>query len=115
MRTLQPIESKSDLLDRMAVNATAGRAPNLARDYGLRIDAVRPHPGGFESDCLVVNGTWFVKIWRGGEPPARLDLLYELNAAGLPVPAPVPTRGIAGKVSTVDSAIPLTVWLMGIR
>lgn len=74
------------------MNATAGRVPNLARDYGLRADAVLPHPGGFESDCLVVDGTWFVKIWRGGDPPARLDLLNELNAAGLPVPAPIPTR-----------------------
>jgi hypothetical protein len=32
------------LLDRIAVNAPAGRAPDLARDHGLRTDAVRPHP-----------------------------------------------------------------------
>jgi len=76
----------------MAVNATAGRAPDLARDYGLRTGAVRPHPGGFESDCLIVDATWFVKIWRRSEPPVQLGLLQKLNAAGLPVPAPLPTK-----------------------
>nr|MDT0661439.1 phosphotransferase [Micromonospora sp. DSM 115978] len=71
---------------------TAGGAPDLGRDYGLRVDAVRPHPGGFESDCLVIDATWFVKIWRRSRPPARLGLLPQLAALGLPVPAPVPTR-----------------------
>jgi Ser/Thr protein kinase RdoA (MazF antagonist) len=47
-------------------------------------------PGGFESDCLIVDATWFVKIWRRSEPPAQLGLLQQLNAAGLP--APVPTK-----------------------
>ncbi|MGH3165565.1 MAG: phosphotransferase enzyme family protein [Trebonia sp.] len=64
--------------------------PNLARDYGLQVDALRPHPGGFESECLVADSTWFIKIWRSNEPPARLEVLNELHAAGLPVPAPVP-------------------------
>jgi hypothetical protein len=66
--------------------------PDLMRDYGLRADELRPHPGGFESDCLVADGTWFVKIWHSRESPARLNLLGELRAAGLPVPAPIPAK-----------------------
>ena len=64
---------------------------DLARDYGLRTTGARPHQGGFASDCLVVDERWFVKIWGRDEPPARLGLLRELRAAGLPVPAPIPT------------------------
>jgi spectinomycin phosphotransferase len=67
-------------------------ATDLAHDYGLKTDAFLPHPGGFESDCLVADGTWFIKVWRGSEPPSRLDLLDELRAAGLPVPAPIQTK-----------------------
>lgn len=74
------------------MHAMASDLPDLARDYGLRVDALRPHPGGFDSDCLVADGTWFVKIWRSSERPAQLDVLGELHAAGLPVPAPVPAR-----------------------
>lgn len=66
--------------------------PDLARDYGLQVGAVDRHPGGFASDCLVADGTWFVKIWRRGELPERLELFGELSAAGLPVPAAVPAR-----------------------
>lgn len=69
-----------------------GEVPDVAADYGLRVDDLRTHPGGFDSDCLVADGTWFIKIWRGGEPPARLDLLTALRAAGLPVPAPIAAR-----------------------
>jgi Ser/Thr protein kinase RdoA (MazF antagonist) len=64
--------------------------PDLARDYGLDIGEVHPHPGGFGTDGLVADGKWFVKLWRGGEPPERLELLGELSAAGLPVPAAIP-------------------------
>jgi spectinomycin phosphotransferase len=74
------------------VNGMPALAPDLAHDYGLGTDALRPHPGGFCSDCLVADGTWFIKIWRGSEPPPRLDLLDELRAAGLPVPAPIRTK-----------------------
>lgn len=74
------------------MTSTQALAPDLARDYGLRATVLRPHPGGFESDCLVADGTWFVKVWRGSETPARLGLLGELRAAGLPVPAPIPAR-----------------------
>ncbi len=64
--------------------------PDLARDYGLEPGEVSPHAGGFGSDCFVADGKWFVKIWRGGEPPERQELLGELSAAGLPVPAAIP-------------------------
>ena len=66
--------------------------PDLSHDYGLQAGTLRPHPGGFESDCMVADGNWFVKIWRGSEPPAMLDLLCELHAAGLPVPTPIPAK-----------------------
>lgn len=66
--------------------------PDLARDYGLAVDVVRQHPGGFDSDCWVVDDTWFVKMWRPDRPPERLDLLDQLAAAGLPVPTPIRTK-----------------------
>lgn len=65
--------------------------PDLMRDYGLAVEVVEEHPGGFESDCWVADRTWFVKMWRIGREPERLDLLDQLAAAGLPVPRPVPT------------------------
>lgn len=74
------------------MHPAASDMPDLARDYGLQVNALRPHPGGFESDCLVADETWFVKIWRSSERPARLDVLGELHAAGLPVPVPVQAR-----------------------
>jgi hypothetical protein len=74
------------------MEAVASDLPDLARDHGLRVDVLRPHPGGFESDRLVADGSWFVKIWRSDEQPARLEVLSALHAAGLPVAAPVPAR-----------------------
>ena len=77
---------------REAVPPMSRRPPEcLERDYGLVVGAFRPHPGGFESDCWVADEAWFVKVWRSRRRPARLDLLQNLYAAGLPVPAPVPT------------------------
>jgi Ser/Thr protein kinase RdoA (MazF antagonist) len=73
-----------------------GQPPDLLHDYGLHAAAVHAHPGGFESDCWVADEAWFVKMWRGSEPPARLDLLMDLSAAGLPVPAPI--RTLAGEL-----------------
>lgn len=64
---------------------------DLNRDYGLAVTSLREHPGGFESDCWIVDGAWFVKMWRQRRPPAGLDLLNELSTAGLPVPTPVAT------------------------
>jgi hypothetical protein len=70
----------------------AGPTPHdLARDYGLRVAALRPHSGGFESRCWVADETWFVKVWKATTPPAGLPLLSALQAAGLPVPAAIPT------------------------
>lgn len=71
---------------------TPALAPDLAHDYGFEAKDFQQHTGGFESDCLVADETWFIKIWRGNEAPARLNLLSELRAAGLPVPAPIPTK-----------------------
>jgi len=64
---------------------------DIRRDYGLDVTSLREHPGGFESDCWIADGAWFVKMWRERLPPARLSLLNDLSAAGLPVPTPVPT------------------------
>lgn len=73
------------------MSSTLSEVPDLWRDYGLRVNALREHPGGFDSDCLVADGRWFVKIWRTRTAPTRLELLGELRAAGLPVPVPIPT------------------------
>lgn len=73
------------------VGTVPSHHPDLIRDYGLSAHAFRSHPGGFESDCWVADGAWFIKVWRSTEPPARLDLLHELRTRGLPVPGPVPT------------------------
>lgn len=67
-------------------------APDLAHDFGIDAASFHPHRGGWESDCLVADGRWFVKVWHGSEPPAGLHLLEELHRAGLPVPAAIPTR-----------------------
>lgn len=74
------------------MTTTPTLAPVLAHDYGLETNVFRRHAGGFESDCLVADGRWFVKIWRGSEAPVRLGLLGELHAVGLPVPVPIPTK-----------------------
>lgn len=67
-------------------------AEQIGRDYGLAIERLRAHPVGFESECWVADDTWFVKIWRRSDPPAGLQLLDELAAAGLPVPTAIRTR-----------------------
>lgn len=70
----------------------ASLASDLERDYRLTPAAIRPHPGGFESDCFVADQEWFVKVWRGNEAPANLGRLSALQASGLPVPAPIRTE-----------------------
>jgi hypothetical protein len=67
-------------------------SPDLARDYGLEVAALEPHPGGFQSECLVADCTWFVKVWRTHEPPTGLKAFSKLHVAGLPVPSPLPAR-----------------------
>lgn len=81
---------------------------DLARDYGLAVTDLRPHPGGFDTHCFVADGTWFIKVWCGSEPPARLHLLGELNAAGLPVPAPLATP--TGELHAWSSQRPYAVF-----
>lgn len=63
---------------------------DLKRDFGLEIANLRAHAGGFESDCWVADDVWFVKVWRQQNIPAGLGILRELQALGLPVPAPIP-------------------------
>ncbi|HVX43530.1 MAG TPA: phosphotransferase [Mycobacteriales bacterium] len=80
----------------------------LARDYGLRVDTVQPHPGGFESDCWVADETWLVKCWKSTAAPARLPLLSDLRAAGLPVPAAIPNR--SGELHSTANSRPYAVF-----
>lgn len=81
----------------MIVGNMAPIASDLVRDYRLKPASLRPHPGGFESDCFVSDQRWFVKVWRGKEAPADLGRLSALQAAGLPVPAPI--RTVTGGLS----------------
>jgi hypothetical protein len=83
---------------RVAVDTTSTPTPqeliqnsDLRQDYGVAVSTLRPHAGGFESDCWVADDVWFVKVWRQQKPPTGLGLLHELQALGLPVPAPIPT------------------------
>ncbi|WP_337796283.1 phosphotransferase enzyme family protein [Actinopolymorpha rutila] len=81
---------------------------DLEHDYGLRVAALLPCAGGFESDCWVADDRWFVKRWRGSEPPARLGLLEELGTAGMPVPAPI--RTLNGEFYTASGPRPYAVF-----
>ncbi|WP_165949276.1 phosphotransferase enzyme family protein [Kribbella turkmenica] len=82
-------------------------ASDLARDYGLTADELRPHAGGFNSDCWVADSKWFVKVWRRGTPE-DLDLLCTLAATGLPVPAPL--RTVAGELHAIAGGRPYAVF-----
>jgi aminoglycoside phosphotransferase (APT) family kinase protein len=62
---------------------------DLRRDYGLDVDVVTPHEGGYESACWVADDTWFVKVWPS--EPANLALLGRLHDLGLPVAVPLLT------------------------
>ncbi|ADB31900.1 aminoglycoside phosphotransferase [Kribbella flavida DSM 17836] len=72
------------------------RTADLQADFGLTVDSLRPHPGGFGSACWVVDDRWFVKVWHDPTPPTGLGVLQDLQDLGLPVPAPLPT--ISGKL-----------------
>ena len=80
----------------------------LEHDYGLVVGAFRPHPGGFESECWVADEEWFVKVWRSRRRPARLDLLHDLCAVGLPVPSPV--RTVSGELHATWQGRPYAVF-----
>lgn len=62
---------------------------DLARDFGITASTLRPHPGGYESDCWVADDAWFIKLWKQGHP-GGLSVLQQLKDLGLPVPAPIP-------------------------
>jgi hypothetical protein len=90
--TGRPANGDDVPVTRSGISGEARNPPDLAGDYGLRAGVPRPHPGGFDSECMVADGTWFIKVWHTSEPPARLEVLGKLHAAGLPVPAPIPAR-----------------------
>lgn len=50
----------------------------------------------------------FVKVWRSRRRPARLDLLHNLCAVGLPVPAPV--RTVRGELHATWQGRPYAVF-----
>jgi aminoglycoside phosphotransferase (APT) family kinase protein len=81
---------------------------DLRQDYGVTVSTLRPHPGGFESDCWIADETWFIKLWRRQEPPTGLSLLHDLRAAGLPVPAPIST--VAGELHATWRGRPYAVF-----
>lgn len=83
-------------------------AQDLARDYKLEATELRPHPGGFGSDCFIADETWSIKIWRSNEPQTRPHLLSDLRAAGLPVPAPLATT--AGESHAWSNGRPYAVF-----
>ncbi len=63
---------------------------SLEREYGISAATIEQHAGGFEADAFVINGSWFVKVWRH-DPPTNLGLLDELAQRGVPVVPPVRT------------------------
>ncbi|MEO6350048.1 MAG: phosphotransferase, partial [Candidatus Limnocylindrales bacterium] len=63
--------------------------------FGIDVDDLRAHEGGFEADAFT-DGRWFVKRWRYDTPDQRaLTLTHDLAARGLPVPGAV--RAVDGR------------------
>jgi Ser/Thr protein kinase RdoA (MazF antagonist) len=91
----------------MTSRPPAPSGDDLRRDYGLDVSVFECHEGGFESDCWVVDRTWFVKLWRG-EPPERLSLLERLRGWSLPVVEALRTSG--GELSSVSGGRPYAVF-----
>ena len=78
---------ESALIAREGLPPMSRRPPEcLEQTTAWSWETFRPHPGGFESECWVADEEWFVKVWRSRRRPARLDLLHDLCAVGLPVP-----------------------------
>jgi Ser/Thr protein kinase RdoA (MazF antagonist) len=73
---------------------------DLERDYGITPGTIEAHSGGFESECWIVDGAWFVKVWKPGRRPQRLELLDQLQDAGLPVVVALRTRDGACHATT---------------
>ena len=81
---------------------------DLARDFGVRAGVLRPHAGGYESDCWVADDAWFVKLWKQQGHPRGLSVLQELQDLGLPVPAPIPA--LSGALYAVLGGRPYAVF-----
>jgi Ser/Thr protein kinase RdoA (MazF antagonist) len=86
---------------------------DLARDFGVRADALRPHTGGYESDCWVADDAWFVKLWKQQSQPQGLGVLQDLQDLGLLVPAPIPA--VSGELYAVlnDRAYAVFPYIQG--
>jgi hypothetical protein len=74
----------------------------LAEDYGIIASSIEPRPGGWEADCFVADGVWFIKVWRR-DPPTTLALLNDLAERGLPVVPPIHT--IDGRLATTTCGV----------
>ena len=70
----------------------AARPPSreqIRESFGLDVDELAPHEGGFEADAFT-DGRWFLKLFRfRPDSDDALAMTVELAARGLPVPAPV--------------------------
>ncbi|MGZ0149973.1 phosphotransferase enzyme family protein [Kribbella sp. WER1] len=75
---------------------------DLARDYGLTVTELAPHPGGFATEGWVADRRWFVKRWQDGAEPVGLAQLGELRALGLPVVEPL--RTVDGELSALSGS-----------
>ena len=75
---------------------------DLERDYGLTVDQLVPHDGGFATEGWVANRRWFVKRWKDGAQPLGLTQLAELHALGLPVVEPL--RTVRGELSALSGS-----------
>lgn len=73
---------------------------DLERDFGVRARGLRPHVGGYESDCWVANDAWFVKVWKQPGQPPGLRMLQQLQDLGLPAPMPA----VSGELYAVLAA-----------
>jgi len=80
------------------------RAVDLERDFGVVVSGLRPHEGGFESDCWVADDVWFVKWWKQPGVPTGLGVLGELRALGLAVPEPI--AAVSGELYAVRDGRP---------
>jgi len=70
----------------------AARTPperELRRDFRLEADRFVLVPVGFESECWIADGRWFIKVWNDRAHPVDLGLLDALADAALPVPRPL--------------------------
>ena len=84
------------------------RAVDLERDFGVVVSGLRPHEGGFESDCWVADDVWFVKWWKQPGVPTGLGVLGELRALGLAVPEPI--AAVSGELYAVRDGRPYAVF-----